>query len=620
MEELFFGRRYRATEKIGTGGMADVYKAVDETLGRTVAVKVMHPRYAADPAFAHRFRQEAQAAANLVSPNIVNMYDWGQDGDTYYMVMEYVRGADLKSIIEQKGALPSRKVAEIGIQICSALAAAHGYDIIHRDIKPHNVMVQPDGTVKVMDFGIARAGNSTMTQTGSVLGTAHYVSPEQAQGKTLTNASDLYSLGVVLYEASTGNVPFDADSPVAVALKQVNEVAPRPSALNPEIDPGLEAIILRAMAKRVEDRYTTADEMRRDLLRVVQGQPVSAEAGHARAAAAGAYALADETSVMPTVSAYTQTPGRRPSPAPKKSPVWRWVLLTVLLIVAGLGMAWGVGLLGTQSKAIPDVTSMDRAAATTALEQDNFVVGAVGSQFDPKIAAGEVISQTPPAGTIAKKNTAVDLVISKGPDLVTVPDIVGKTQAEADAALQRAGLSGNAVSSAHDAKIPAGSVISQTPAKEVRAARGSEVTYVISLGLEQATVPDVTGLSQSTATKRLKDAGFKVKITHAASSSTPSGKVISQDKSTGAAYPKGSTVTITISTGPPLVKVPNEKGKASDVASADLTALGLNVIVTYNNVTGTNLVADQLPNAGAEVSPGATITLEIDGDKPPTLP
>ena len=186
MEELLFGRRYRATEKIGTGGMADVYKAVDEVLGRTVAVKVMHARFATDPAFAARFRQEAQAAANLVSPNIVNMYDWGQDGpDTYYIVMEYVRGSDLKSIIVQKGALPSRKVAEIGAQVCSALAVAHGYDIIHRDIKPHNIMVQPDGTVKVMDFGIARAGRSNMTQTGSVFGTAQYLSPEQAQGKPL---------------------------------------------------------------------------------------------------------------------------------------------------------------------------------------------------------------------------------------------------------------------------------------------------------------------------------------------------------------------------------------------------------------------------------------------------
>ena len=206
VNEMIFGRRYRATEKIGAGGMAEVYKAVDETLGRTVAVKVLHPRYASDPNFATRFRREAQAAAQLQSPNIVNMYDWGQDGDTYYIVMELVRGTDLKAIITENGPLESKRVAEIGAQVCSALSVAHGYDVIHRDIKPHNLMVAPDGSVKVMDFGIARAGNTTMTQTGSVLGTAHYVSPEQAQGRELKAQSDLYSLGVVLYEAATGQI------------------------------------------------------------------------------------------------------------------------------------------------------------------------------------------------------------------------------------------------------------------------------------------------------------------------------------------------------------------------------------------------------------------------------
>ncbi len=324
MEELVFGRRYRVTEKIGTGGMADVYKAVDETLGRTVAVKVMHARYASDPAFASRFRQEAQAAANLQSPNIVNMYDWGADGDTYYIVMEYVRGSDLKSIILEKGALPSKKVADIGAQVASALSVAHGYDIIHRDIKPHNIMVQPDGSVKVMDFGIARAGNSTMTQTGSVLGTAHYVSPEQAQGKELTGASDLYSLGVVLYECVTGTLPFDADTPVAVALKQVNEQPLPPSARNSHIDPGLEAIIVKAMQKRAADRYSSPDEMRQDLRRVVSGEPVHAASAAAGAmvaggAAAAAAARMDATSVLPSVGRRIRRRSRPETPPPRSA-------------------------------------------------------------------------------------------------------------------------------------------------------------------------------------------------------------------------------------------------------------------------------------------------------------
>ena len=613
MEERVFGRRYRVTEKIGTGGMADVYKAVDETLGRTVAVKVMHPRYASDPTFAARFRQEAQAAANLVSPNIVNMYDWGLDGETYYMVMEYVRGNDLKTIIEQKGALSSRQVAEIGAQVCSALAAAHGYDIIHRDIKPHNIMVQPDGTVKVMDFGIARAGNSTMTQTGSVLGTAHYVSPEQAQGRPLSAASDLYSLGVVLYEAATGNLPFEADTPVAVALKQVNEIAPRPTAMNPDLDPNLEKVIMRAMAKRAEDRYSTADEMRRDLLHVMQGQAVTAPGFVAGSAA-------DETAVLTPVGGHQQAPvrgaGSRTN-ASRKSAVWPWILVTVLLILAGLGVAWGLGMLGTgKLPTVPDLKGLDRAAATVALEQQGLKLGNATQEFSSDLAVGKIISQTPAAGTQVKKGSAIDIVVSKGPDLVLVPDIVGMTQAQADAALKDLNLVGSATSSAYDPEVPAGSVVSQSPKKDEKIARGSTVTYVISLGQEQATVPAVEGLAQAAATSKLKTAGFKVKAVKATSDTVATGKVISQDKSAGGAYPKGSTVTITVSSGKPQVEIPPVVGQAPEAARDTLVALGLKVAFTYNNVAGTGVVTDQTPKANATVDPGSTVTLEVDGDDP----
>ncbi|MCL2757107.1 MAG: protein kinase, partial [Coriobacteriia bacterium] len=268
MIDRVFGGRYRLTERIGLGGMAEVFKATDEVLGRTVAVKVMLPQFASDPSFATRFRQEAQAAANLQSPYIVNIYDWGHEeagstaDGTYYIVMEYVRGTDLKTAIEQRGAINQRKVAEIGSQVCAALSVAHGYDIIHRDIKPHNIMVQPDGNTKVMDFGIARANNANLTQTGSVLGTAYYVSPEQAQGKTLSAATDIYSLGVCLYEAATGQVPFEGSDPVSIAVKQVNDEPVPPRTVNPKIDPAFELIILKAMAKDPADRFTTVDQMR----------------------------------------------------------------------------------------------------------------------------------------------------------------------------------------------------------------------------------------------------------------------------------------------------------------------------------------------------------------------
>ena len=278
MNKRVFGDRYKVTERIGMGGMAEVFKANDTTLGRTVAVKVMLPQYAADRTFAARFRQEAQAAANLTSPFIVNIYDWGRDDDMYYIVMEYVRGTDLKTAVQQRGSIHPRKVAEIGSQVCSALSVAHSYGIIHRDIKSANIMVQTDGNVKVMDFGIAQAGNMDMTTDSNVLGTAHYVSPEQAQGKPLAGTSDLYSLGVVMYEACTGQLPFDGPDAVSVAMKQVNEDPIPPRAINANIDPVLEAIILRAMSKSPWERFSTANEMKQALDDYLAGRGAAASA------------------------------------------------------------------------------------------------------------------------------------------------------------------------------------------------------------------------------------------------------------------------------------------------------------------------------------------------------
>lgn len=624
MEELVFGRRYRVTERIGTGGMADVYKAVDETLGRTVAVKVMHARYAADPAFASRFRQEAQAAANLQSPNIVNMYDWGADGDTYYIVMEYVRGSDLKSIILEKGALPSKKVADIGAQVASALSVAHGYDIIHRDIKPHNIMVQPDGSVKVMDFGIARAGNSTMTQTGSVLGTAHYVSPEQAQGKELTGASDLYSLGVVLYECVTGTLPFDADTPVAVALKQVNEQPLPPSAVNNSIDPGLEAIIVKAMQKRAPDRYSSPDEMRRDLRRVVSGEPVHAASAAAGAMVAGgataaAAARMDATSVLPTVGSagsdgYGQQSVR--SSAPKKRPVWPWLLAVALLAIAGLGVAAYMGAFGPKSAIIPDVAGKSREEAQTVLTQAGFVVGAVADDFSDAVPVGAVISQQPAANSSAKKGTSVSLTLSRGPNMAPVPTVKGMTESEAFKALETAGFSPQALPSEFNKDVASGTVFKQTPEGGTQAVKGSVVSYVVSRGTELIQVPDVTGKSQSSATSTLQKAGFKVSVRESTSDKVDKGSVMSQNPPSGVSVAKGSTVSITVASGPATADVPAVIGKTEAEARATLTAAGFKVTVVTEAGSNTLKVTGQDPIAGKKIDVGSTVTITIDGPTP----
>lgn len=620
------GQRYRITEKVGTGGMADVYKAVDEVLGRTVAVKVMHAKYASDANFAARFRQEAQAAANLQSPYIVNIYDWGQDDETYYIVMEYIRGEDLKSIIQQQGALPSKKVADIGQQVCAALAVAHGYDVIHRDIKPHNIMVKPDGSVKVMDFGIARAGNTTMTQTGSVLGTAHYVSPEQAQGKELTAASDLYSLGIVLYEASCGQLPFDAETPVAVALKQVNEQPVRPSKINPALDPALEAVIGRALAKDPRARFATAEDMRRDLQNIVRGVANTSQRGNDPTMLAAPVVANDATTVMPSVNSSNYARPTNPNGAPergdmgapkKKNKWWIWVIIAALILAAGIGMAYGLGLLGGSSKAVPDVVGKTLEQATQELTAAGFTVGEVQERNDDTVPAGSVVDQSPIAGAKVEDKTAVNLTISLGAEELEVPNIVGKSEADARAELEAAGFVADPQPAENDTKIESGLIIRQTPEAGEKLAKGSKVAYVPSKGVETVSVPDVTGKSKSSARSILEEAGFSVSTKSSYSESVSEGDVISQNPSSGLKVSKGSKITLTISKGKEvvMVNVPDVVGLSLSAAKSTLSNLGLKVSITYEPHSENNVVLEQDPQDGASVQKGTTINIIVDAKK-----
>ena len=385
-----FSGRYQINDRIGIGGMAEVYRAQDNVLGRLVAVKVMLPQFAADPDFTRRFRQEAAAAANLQSPYIVNVYDWGQDEDTYYIVMEFVRGSDLKTAIQQRGAINQRKVAEIGAQVCQALTVAHNQDIIHRDIKPQNIMVQPDGNVKVMDFGIARAKNSVNDQTSSVLGTAHYISPEQAQGKELTAASDIYSLGVVLYEATTGQLPFDGPDAVSVALKQVKDYPVPPREINPDIDPALEDVIMTALEKDPANRFPTANDMRLALNDYLAGRSVGARGGFTEAqtrvigpvAGVAPAAVGDSTQVMSPLGSSangktSQLSGagssRYVAEPPKKSKKPVFIALGVIAAIAIIAAVAFAVLGGTkEGVAVPQVTGMEQEQAEQTLKSAGF--------------------------------------------------------------------------------------------------------------------------------------------------------------------------------------------------------------------------------------------------------
>lgn len=559
-----FGNRYQVTEKIGMGGMAEVYKATDSTLGRTVAVKVMLPQYASDPNFAARFRQEAQSAANLSSPYIVNIYDWGRDGDSYYIVMEYVRGTDLKTAIQQRGSIHPRKVAEIGSQVCSALSAAHGYDIIHRDIKSANIMVQGDGNVKVMDFGIAQAGHPGMTQDSSVLGTAHYVSPEQAQGKRLTPASDLYSLGIVLYEAATGKLPFDGPDVVSVAMKQVQEYPVPPRQLNPNIDPAFEAIIMTALQKNPDDRFATAKEMQRAIDDYLQGRS-SAETqvlggGYAAAGAGQTVAMGvDQTTVMPmpgqtTVMTGTGQIGRVPAP---KNNTARNIIIAIIAIalIAGIGffVANAAGLFGG-SVTVPNVVGQTEQSAKSALTKAGLKVGIIKFDISETVEKGKVISQDPQANAKVNEGSTVNLVISTGPtsnELVMVPNLVGLTASKAEQQLAALGLVGSSKQDSSDT-VEAGKIASQEPAVNSQVEVGSTITYTVSTGKakKMVRVPNVRGIGEVDAVSTLESLGLSVSVEYESSTSANQGEVISQSIAGGTEVAQGSSIVITIAVSP----------------------------------------------------------------------
>ncbi len=562
-----FNNRYQITERIGIGGMAEVYRAQDNVLGRLVAVKVMLPQYAADPNFTQRFRQEAAAAANLQSPYIVNVYDWGQDDGTYYIVMEFVRGSDLKTAIVQRGAINQRKVAEIGSQVCQALSVAHNQDIIHRDIKPQNIMVQPDGNVKVMDFGIARAKNSVMTQTSSVLGTAHYISPEQAQGKDLTAASDIYSLGIVLYEATTGQLPFDGPDAVSVALKQVNDLPVPPREINPDIDPGLEAIIMNAMAKNPAERFATANDMRLVLNDYLAGRPVALGNGFTSAetvvmggiAGAGmGAALADGTQVMPSgaVKPVTTNPtsyrtGGSGFNDDKKRNTKRTALIVAAVVVAlaVVGVVVFSLLNASQSGSpVPSVVGKTQDEATQILQDAGFEVGTISSAYDESVATGLVISQDPPADSKRPEGTKVNLVFSQGTKMVSVPDLTNMTSDQAREELQKYGLIPSAGTAEYSDTVEKDHVARQSPAVGESVAEGTTVEYYLSLGPEGTEVPYVVGQSEGDATATLENKGFHVSVEQR-TSDEPAGTVISQTPSSGL-LKEGDTVNIVVSTGP----------------------------------------------------------------------
>ena len=635
MPGMILGGRYQVQDKIGSGGMATVYRGLDEVLGRTVAIKTMLPQYASDPSFAARFKQEAQAAAALQSPYIVSVYDWGKDADTYYIVMEYLRGTDLKSGIRKHGALDCKKVAQIGSQICGALSVAHKHEIIHRDIKPQNIMVQPDGNIKVMDFGIARAKNSHLTQDNSVLGTAHYVSPEQTQGKELGPTTDIYSLGIVMYEAATGQVPFQGDDAISVALKQVNEQPKPPSQLNPAVDPSLESIILKCMQKNPAARFQTADELYHVLRDYLAGRMQAVNSATAMLAAqatnkidrgAGVQPIKSGTATLPRVErtnryrVQSATEQAAEEEEARERRHRRNVILGVLGALLAIGVAVFVvfSALGSQAamKQVPNLIGKTQEEAIALIEQNGFDVGNVRGGYSKDYEEGLVFDQTPTSTQMAEEGSKIDIMVSQGEspvDQVEVPDLSNMTQEEAEKKLAEYGLTPRRGDDRPDDNIESGKVCGQDVEPGEMVARNSTITFYLSSGAEPIEVPDVTGQDADAAEEALTDLGLKVKRDYAHSSSDAEGTIIRTDPSSGTEVEKGHEVTIYISQGPEpvdtTVDVPYVIGSDYSIAYTELTNAGFSVALTQGS-SASGIVVDQYPTGTA--AEGATITLTTE--------
>ncbi len=598
--------RYHIERPIARGGMADVYLARDAQLDRYVAVKVLFAEYARDPSFVERFRREAQNAAGLNHPNIVGVYDYGAQEGTYFIVMEYVEGRSLRDILRAEERLAPMQAARIASEIAGALDFAHQRGVVHRDIKPGNVLITPSGQVKVTDYGIsanptdAAAG---LTQTGAVIGTATYFSPEQAQGYQVDGRTDVYALGVVLYEMLVGRPPFSAESPVAVAMKHVREPVVPPSQLVPDIPPDLERIVLTALAKDVATRYQTAEEMRADLMRYGRGQ---------RVAAPPPASLTESPTMAATGMAAATVAG-----APADAQMWddeeprRWG--TIIAATAGVALLaaviiYAVFFLGgkddggksVEKAEVPNVVGQTFDAANAQLTGLGFKVERRDEVNDAPI--DQVTEQTPEAGLLIAKGRTITLTVSSRQ--VTVPDLTGQTFEAAQAALADIGLTAERLD-VEAADKAAGTVITTDPVPGTKVDKGTTVKVAVAAE-PPVDIPNVVGQDQVAAQNALQAAGFSVQLMPVADNTVAAGKVISTSPAGGTKAPKGSTVIMNVSTGPQATPVPGVVGQACLPGAQQLQASGFNVSITGNQAGTVTL---QSPGAGTQAPPGTTVSL-----------
>jgi beta-lactam-binding protein with PASTA domain len=598
--------RYRVLRRIGSGGMADVWLAEDPHLQRRVALKVLHGRFAQDREFVERFRREAEAAAGLSHPNVVAVFDRGDVDGTYYIAMQLLEGRSLKELID-RGLTPEQSVALIR-QVLEAAGFAHRHGVVHRDLKPQNVLVDDDGAATVTDFGIARAGASEITQAGSVMGTPHYLSPEQAQGQAVTAVSDLYSIGVILYEALAGRVPFEADSAVAIAMKQVSHTPQRPSSINPAVSPALDAVVMRALEKDPGQRFQSAEAFIAALDAAVRNP--SAEGG-------GTAAFAP---LPPPVANGEDAKAAELDPEEERRRRRRfWALLALAAVL--IGALLGFALTRDTTTDVPGVTGNQLNVAISLLEQNGFKVGDV-NRVQREVAANTVLEQDPPPGNASLdcavfnffcSKPKVGLTVSAGPGSAKVPGgLPGLSQEDAVAKLEEAGFEVQ-VEMVNSDRVEAGLAIRSDPSAGTTATRGTTVVLTVSKGQKLAKVPVLVGTQRSVAVQQIRGRGLTPSVEEE-ESAKPAGEVIRQSPSAGSELPRGSSVSIVVSRGEKQASVPNVIGKERAVAVEALREAGLEPTVSEQETEvpqQVGRVTDQFPPPGSEVEPGSGVTVVV---------